>query len=60
MKNINATIVQVIYYHSSHLFEFLGFSLTDRWLEDMHLQLGQISSWDLQWELCILAPLLQT
>lgn len=26
-----------------HLFEFLGLSLTDRWLEDMHLQLGQIS-----------------
>lgn len=58
MKNINATIVQVLYAQRSHLFEFLGLSLTDRWLEDMHLQLGQLSCWDLQWKLCLLAPLL--
>lgn len=53
-------MVQVIYSHRSHLFEFLGLSLTDRWLEDVHLQLGQLSCWDLQRELCVLAPLQQT
>lgn len=60
LKNLNATIVQVIYSQWSHLFEFLGLSLTDRWLDDMHLQLGQISCWDLQRELYVLAPLHRT
>lgn len=39
----------------SHLLEFLGLSLTDRRLEDLHLQLGQLSCRDLQWELSLLA-----
>lgn len=45
-----------VYKQRSHLFELLCLSLTDRWLEDMHLQLGQISRRDLQWELRLLAP----
>lgn len=39
----------------SHLLEFLGLSLTDGRLEDLHLQLGKLSCWDLQWELRLLA-----
>lgn len=50
--------VQVIRSDRSHLFEFLSLSLTDRWLEDLYLQLGQLSCWDLRWELCLLATLL--
>ena len=60
MKIINATLVDIIDSFTSHLLEFLGLSLADTWLEDLHLQLGQFSCWDLQWQLCLLASLLQT
>lgn len=51
MESINVTGTQIIYSNRSHLSELLSLSLTDRWLEDMHLQLGQLSCTDLQWKL---------
>lgn len=51
MESINVRGPQIIYNNRSHLSELLSLSLTDRWLEDVHLQLGQLSSRDLQWKL---------
>lgn len=48
MEMIN---VQIICSNSSHLSELLSLSLTDRWLEDKLLQMGQLSCRDLQWKL---------
>lgn len=52
--------MQVTCSHRSHLLEFLGLGLADGRLDGLHLQLGQLSCRDLQRELCVLAPLLQT
>lgn len=63
--NVNERIVHTLAQAKAwpagpHLFEFLCLSLTDRLLKGLHLQLGQLSCWDLQWELCILALVRQT
>lgn len=47
----NVTGIRIIYIIRSHLSEFLSLSLTDRWVDGMHLQMGQLSCRDLQWEL---------
>lgn len=51
IESINVTGIQIICSNSSHLSELLSLSLTDRWLEDKLLQLGQLSCRDLQWKL---------
>lgn len=51
IENTNVTGIQIIYSDRSHLSEFLSLSLTDRWVDDMHLQMGQLSCRDLQWKL---------
>lgn len=43
--------LKIIYSDRSHLSKFLSLSLTDRWVDDMHLQMGQLSCRDLQWKL---------
>lgn len=51
IENANVTGVRIVYINRPHLSEFLSLSLTDRWVDDMHLQMGQLSCRDLQWEL---------
>lgn len=51
MESINVMGIQIICSNISHLSELLSLSLTDRWLEDKLLQLGQLSCRDLQWKL---------
>lgn len=51
MESINVMGIQIICSNSSHLSELLSLSLTDRWLEDKLLHLGQLSCRDLQWKL---------
>lgn len=51
LESIKVMGIQIICSNISHLSELLSLSLTDRWLEDKLLQLGQLSCRDLQWKL---------